>query len=66
MTPFHIFSNKCRSAYFKFQLKEWVLIQRGAMNRGGAYFFFPLNKLENGAGVPNKFTASYTKRAAIR
>ena len=65
MTLYHISSNKCQGAYFKFQLKEWVLIRRRALNQVAAYFF-PLNKLENGPGVPRKFTAFYTERAAIR
>ena len=32
-----ISSKKRPSAYFKLQLKEWVLIRRRALNRGGAY-----------------------------
>ena len=32
----------------------------------GALIFLSLHKLENGPGVPRKFTEFYTKQAAIR
>ena len=66
MTLYHVSSNKCQSAYFQISTKRMGTYPKKGTESRGRLFFFPLNKLENGQGVPSKFTASYTKRAAIR
>ena len=54
MTLYHVSSNKCQGAYFQISTKRMGTYPKKGTESRGRLFFFPLNKPENGQGVPRE------------